>query len=196
MVLLDQDLSVLSVPCACPVLVRPAETEREIRLTRSENLIEWAIEQAPAIEPVVVVAEARNPMLSRELGLSLANFGHAEVVESEIGWQVGLVVSSKQRPGLHHVRPFREPPSPPPVVLGDGVELRKIEREQSNRRVPNPRHRFTQGHTRSPRRVSIREGYRGTTDASRQAVRMSTGWGRTTDAIETFMVPSSIDRSP
>src|SRR5216683_2120198 len=196
MVLLNQDLSVLSVPCARPVLVRPAETEREIRLARSENLIEWAIEQAPAIEPVVVVAEARNPMPAGELGLSLANFRHAEVVESEIGWQVGLVVSSKQRPGLHHVRPFREPPSPPPVVLGDGVELRKIEREQSNRRAPDPRHRFTQEHTRSRRRVSMREGYRVTTPASRQVVRMSTGWGRTTDGIQAFMIPLSIDCSP
>ena len=43
---------------AGPGLVGPAEAEREVGRARLEHLVERALEQAPALEPVVVVAEA------------------------------------------------------------------------------------------------------------------------------------------
>ena len=52
----------------------------------------------------------------------------AHVIESKLAGQVRLPVPRKQRTRLGHVPPFRKPRSPPLVILGNGVKLRKIER--------------------------------------------------------------------
>ena len=54
----DQDLVASAVPAPGPVLVGPAEAEREVGLAGRQHLVERALEQPPAAEPVVVVAEA------------------------------------------------------------------------------------------------------------------------------------------
>ena len=70
MLLLHQDLLLGAVPAPRPVLVRPADAEREIERPVSQQLVERTLEQAPAGEPVVVVAEAVNAVLARELDLA------------------------------------------------------------------------------------------------------------------------------
>jgi hypothetical protein len=44
-----------------------------------------------------------------------------EVIEAEVGWEVGLAVAAELGPGLHNVSPLGEPLSRPAVVLRDGV---------------------------------------------------------------------------
>ena len=67
----------------------------------------------------------------RQRRLLLAHFGHTQVVEPEIGRQVGLVMPPKERPCLHHVAPLRESGAPPPVVLRERVVLRQVEGDDS-----------------------------------------------------------------
>ncbi len=66
-------------------------------------------------------------MAAGQLGLGLAYLGNPEVVVAELAGNVGLVVTGEERLGLGDVGPLGESLAPPLVVLGDGVELRKIE---------------------------------------------------------------------
>ena len=67
--LLDEHLLRTRVPGAGPVLVRPRQAEGEVRLATGEHLLERALEHAASLEPVVVVAEAFDPVATSELGL-------------------------------------------------------------------------------------------------------------------------------
>jgi hypothetical protein len=75
-------------------------------------------------EPVVPVAERFDPILPGQGSLRFPRLRHAQVVEAQIGREVGLVMPPEQRLGLRHVGPFCEPLAPPPVVLRDGMKLR------------------------------------------------------------------------
>ena len=122
-----QHLAGAGVPVAGPLLVGPAEGEREVRRTRGQHLVEGPLEQPLPVEPVVVVDESRHPVGRGQVRLRLADLGEAEVVVAEITGDVGLVVPRVERPGPVDTRPLGEPLAPPLVVLGDGVELRQVE---------------------------------------------------------------------
>ena len=83
------------------------------------------------VEPIVIVTESRQPVAFGQRRLLLAHFGHTQVVEPEIGRQVGLVMPPEERPCLHHVAPLRESGAPPPVVLRERVVLRQVEGDHS-----------------------------------------------------------------
>ena len=97
--LAHQDFAIPIGPAPGPRFVRPAETEREIGLATREDLRERALQQAPALEPVVVVAEGRDPVRTRQLGLRGACFGQPEVVEPELARQARLAVAAETRSG-------------------------------------------------------------------------------------------------
>ena len=61
----------------------------------------------------------------------MAGCAHAQVIEPEIGRQVGLVVAVKKRGGFGDVGPFREALSPPLVVFRDRMELRQVEGDKT-----------------------------------------------------------------
>ena len=127
----DQYLLLAAVPRPRPVLVGPAEHEGEIGLPRSEHLLHGTLHQPVTVEPIVIVTESRQPVAFSQRRLLLAHFGHTQVVEPEIGRQVGLVMPPKERPCLHHVAPLRESGAPPPVVLRERVVLRQVEGDDS-----------------------------------------------------------------
>src|SRR5262245_6908998 len=117
-----------SVPHPGPTFVGPAQAERKIRPAGSEDLFERALEQPSSIsEPVVVGASAFDAVLTREPRLRLAGLRLSQVVEAEVGRDVRLIVTAKQRARLRGVRPFRETRTPPFVVLRDRMKLREIE---------------------------------------------------------------------
>src|SRR5581483_645977 len=113
-----------------PVLVGPADAEREVGTPAPEHLVERPLEEAPAAEPIVVVAEPVNAVRAGELRLLVAHLRDPEVVEPELGRQVGLVVALEPRPGRGDVRPLGEARAPPPVILRDRMELRQVEGDQ------------------------------------------------------------------
>src|SRR5687767_1763210 len=129
----DQDLRILPVPPSRPVLIGPAEAERKPRLSRRENLVHRSLEQPVAAEPVVVIAEAEDAVLLRKLGLCGAGFRQAQVVETEIRWEVRLMVSGELRARAYDVGPLGEALAPPPIILRDRVELGKVECDDARR---------------------------------------------------------------
>ncbi len=98
---------VAAVPAPRPVLVRPADAEREVGFAAAVHLVERTLEQAPPVEPVVVVAEAVDAVAARERGLRGARLGDAQVVEAEIRRQVRLVVPGEERSCAHDVASTR-----------------------------------------------------------------------------------------
>src|SRR6266496_4535034 len=124
--LLHQNLVLASVPNACPILVSPAETKRKVRLARHKHLIERSIQKAFACEPIVVVAEAGDSILPRQLGLSFTGFRNAKIVKPEIGGQVWLVVAAKKRTRFSDVRPLGKSFTPPCIILGYRMILRQV----------------------------------------------------------------------
>src|SRR5439155_4933914 len=68
--LLHQHFRLAPVPNTRPILVSPAETKREVRLTRSQHFVEGPFEQALALEPIVKVTEACHSVLPRQVRLS------------------------------------------------------------------------------------------------------------------------------
>jgi hypothetical protein len=131
--LLEQDLRTAAVPRTGPVLVRPAQAEREVDLRVLEESLDGALEHPSAVEPVVVEAEAVHAVATREVRLPLQDLGEPQVVESHVGRQAGLVVPAEPGQRLRHVRPLREPRTPPRVVLGDRVKLGEVECNQADR---------------------------------------------------------------
>src|SRR6266516_7818052 len=93
----EQDVDVLTKPAARPWLVCPGEAERKVWAPAPERVLEGFLQQPSPVEPVVPIAEGFDSVLLRELGLSLACLGHAEIVEAEVCGEVGLVVPCDQR---------------------------------------------------------------------------------------------------
>jgi SAM-dependent methyltransferase len=141
--LFDEHAIGLVVPDAAPGLIRPCETEGEIRLTCLQHLRVGALEDAPTREPVVPVAERLDAVRTGEGSLLFTGFGKTEIVETQVCRQVRLAVSAKERPGFRGIGPFREAGSPPVVVLRDRMKLGEVERENS--RSPLVRLRFAHG---------------------------------------------------
>jgi hypothetical protein len=121
--LLNQEILVLSVPTPRPIVVCPAETEGKLGTAGGQHLVEGSVQEAPTVKPIVVMAEPTEAVFLRQVCLRVSRFRKAKVVEAQVGWDVGLVVSSEQRSRFRDVGPFREPLSPPIVVLGDRIEL-------------------------------------------------------------------------
>ena len=123
--LLHQHLALAAVPGAAPVLVGPGQAVGEVRLAAGADLLDRALQQPVAVEPVVVVAEAADAVLPRQRRLRGARLGQAQVVEAELARQVRLVMALVERPRLGDVAPLGEALAPPGVVLRDRVELRQ-----------------------------------------------------------------------
>lgn len=111
-----------------PGVVGPAKAEGKVGFAALHHGIEHLREQPFATtKPVVPIAEALDAGFACQLRLSFAGLRHAQVVEAQVAWQLGLVVSLEEGLGTRHVGPLRESRFPPPVVLGRGIELRKVE---------------------------------------------------------------------
>ncbi len=126
-VLREEHVLRAAVPHPRPVLVGPAQAEGEVGLATGQHLVERPLEDAPAVEPVVVVDEAADAVLARQRRLRFPHLGHAQVVEAEIGWQMRLIVAREEWLGLRDVAPLREALAPPLVVLVDRMKLRQVE---------------------------------------------------------------------
>src|SRR5262245_18840819 len=120
-----------AVPLPRPFLVGPAQAERKVGLAGFQNFLKWTLQQAAAVEPVVVIAEAVDSVFAGQVGLSLPRLWQSQVVEAQIGRQVRLVVPPKLRLAAGDVRPLGEAAYPPPIVLRDRVVLGKVKRDQS-----------------------------------------------------------------
>nr|WP_246173707.1 hypothetical protein [Limnoglobus roseus] len=80
--LVDQDFFKSSVPIAAPRLIGPAEAKREVWLATLQDLVHWAMQQAAAAEPVMIIAKATNTVLSGELGLCGTGFWQPQIIEA------------------------------------------------------------------------------------------------------------------
>src|SRR5262249_14338248 len=118
-----------------PRLVRPTDAERKVRFAGSQHVVEGALQDAPAGEPVVGVAETMNAVLPLELRLGRARLRRTAVVEPEAGGRLRLIMALEQRPRRGNARPFGEALAPPCVILGDRMVLRQIERDQPDVRI-------------------------------------------------------------
>jgi len=131
MLLRHQNLPLLSRPTTTPRFVGPAKAEWKVGRARAQYFIERAIQQAPSGKPVVVVAESVNAICSREIRLRRPNLWHPQVAEPEIGRKLRLIVAPKERTRFRYVGPLGKASTPPRIVLGYRVKLRKVERDRA-----------------------------------------------------------------
>jgi hypothetical protein len=61
-----------TVPGPCPRFISPAKTEREIGLPRGKDFVKRSVEKLFSVKPVVIVAEGRDSVFLRKLGLLLS----------------------------------------------------------------------------------------------------------------------------
>ena len=147
--LLEEQLVGGALPPPVPALVGPAEREGKIRVTERAHLIEGPTQHPPSTEPVVVVEEARDPVLASEQRLSVPGLGHLEVIEPELARKVGLPVAGVQGFAAGDDAPLGETGTVPGIVLRHLVELRKIERQhvwRPGRNVPPLRRQIGHQH--------------------------------------------------
>src|SRR5438874_9465211 len=95
------------------------------------------------IEPVMIVAKAVEPIFPGQINLCLPHFGQPQIVETKIGWQVWLVVASKERPRFHNVGPLSKPLAPPRIVFRDRVKLRQVKSNRPDSHPPPADSRLT-----------------------------------------------------
>src|SRR6059058_5875073 len=74
----------------------------------------------------MVIAEASDSIVPRQIGLSFAGFRKTKIVKSEIGRQVRLVMAAKKRARLCNVRPFGKSFTPPCIILEYRMILRQV----------------------------------------------------------------------
>ena len=82
MLLADEDLLILSIPAAGPVLIGPAQTEGQVEAGVGEDLPQGSVEQALAAKPVIVITEAVNAVLTRQPDLFGLDLGEAQVIKT------------------------------------------------------------------------------------------------------------------
>ena len=63
--------------------------------------------------------------------LGLARFGQAQIVETEIGGQMRLIMTGEKWTGFGDIDPFGEALAPPGIVLRDGMKLREVESDEA-----------------------------------------------------------------
>jgi hypothetical protein len=122
-----------ALPPSVPTFVRPAECEWKVGMPRRQHLVEWATQHPSSTEPVVVIEESRDGVLTCQSGLQIPRFRNAEIVEPELSRKVGLTVSRVQGLALGDDAPLSESPAVPRVVLRNVVELGQIESENLRR---------------------------------------------------------------
>ena len=123
-------LFLFAAPPPLPGFVRPRKTKRKIWPAGCKHVVERTLEQPLSAEPVVPAAEAADTVASRQGRLRLPRLRNAQIVETEVGRNMRLVMAVEQRLSLRHVRPFSEAFSPPAVVAqvsGGTVEDRTRE---------------------------------------------------------------------
>ena len=125
--LFQQVVARASVPGTSPVLIGPAEAEGEVGFARCQHLVKGAFQNTPAVEPVMVVTEAVDAVLSCQFGLRLTRLGKSQVVEAEVCRQVRLFMTPEQRFSLGDIGPLGESFAPPFVIFGNGVVLGEVE---------------------------------------------------------------------
>src|SRR5262249_21888194 len=80
--LCDEDFFRCPIPSPSPVFICPADAKRMIQAMVVENLLQRSLQKLPAVEPVVVVAEAIDAKMLCErllLGLDLRD---AQIIET------------------------------------------------------------------------------------------------------------------
>ena len=122
--MLDQDLIGGTVPDAGPGLIGPAQAEREVWLSRAEDLIDRAFQQPKASQPIVIITESFDSVFLGETGLRGPCLWEPEIVETKIGRQIGLTMPSEKWLGLYGIGPFGKPFSPPFIVFWNRMVLR------------------------------------------------------------------------
>lgn len=131
MLLTDQNVVFHTVPAPAPVLVGPAEAERQVDVRRLEELVDRLLQQAFAGEPEIVEAEAADTIKLRQRGLLAHDVDKTQIIEAQFARQVRLIMPEELRHGPADVRPFGEARAPPFIVLGDRVELRQVEGDRA-----------------------------------------------------------------
>src|SRR6185295_4839967 len=122
-----QHLVLPSVPPARPVFVRPADAERKTGTSVFEQPLERSLEQALAVEPVVVEAETTHSVALGQGHLLDVGLWKAEIVVAQIRGETRLKVPLEVRACAGDVPPLREALPPPDIIFRDGMELGEIE---------------------------------------------------------------------
>ena len=126
MLLSDEDLVLEPVPRARPIFIRPGNTERIVWFVLFDQSLERQIQQPPAGEPVIEVAEAIQAISLRELGLLLTDFFDAKIIKAQVRRYMRLIMTRIVRPRLCDIRPIGKSLSPPAVIFRNGMILRQI----------------------------------------------------------------------
>src|SRR6185312_12376006 len=124
-----QDLMFLPVPAARPGLVRPRQAERDVEILHPEEQVRRRFEQLLACEPIMIMAKTRYPVFARHFNLAANDATIALIVITVLG-NARLIVAGKERARAFDVDPVGESRAPPAVILGNGVKLRKIDRDE------------------------------------------------------------------
>jgi len=116
-----------AMPDSGPGTVRPAQAEWKIRDSGTDHVVERPLQQALAVEPVVVITKRLDTIALRQTCLFLADIGHPQVIKTQVGGQIRLPVAKKQRLGLGGIGPLGKPLAPPEIVFRNGMKLRQIQ---------------------------------------------------------------------
>ena len=125
----DENLGVEAVPASRPVLIGPAQREREVDRRIVQQVAQRRVKELPPVEPVVVHDKSVDAVFPGQRRLAAHNLGIRQVVPTELARLRRLRMSLVDGPGALGVEPIGKPASPPGVVLRDLMELRKIEGE-------------------------------------------------------------------
>src|SRR5690606_6999436 len=133
MLLSNEYLIVPAVPPARPIFIGPAEAKGKVETLIGQPVLERLLEQTLSSKPVKIKTKAFQTVELRQLNLTALHLFIAEVVVTELVWNVRLVVTGKQRLCRTHICPLCKTFPPPFIILGDGVKLRKIKGNHTNR---------------------------------------------------------------
>src|SRR5262249_19671801 len=120
-----------AVPRASPILIRPADAERQVKVWIVRILFQRQLKQTPPQKPIKIETERPDAVELRELDLTPLNVNQAQVVEAEFAWQARLRMPPEAGKSTRDTRPFRKSATPELVVLGDRMKLGEVESDRT-----------------------------------------------------------------
>ena len=135
-ILLEDDLAVVSIPAARPVFVCPHDGKWKIQFRTGKKRLDRFLQDAFAAEPIIIKAEPVQARLLCHLDLPGHDVRLTKIVITELFGQPRLIVAGEPGHGARDIAPFGESRAPGFVVFGNGMKLRQIECDRLGARRP------------------------------------------------------------
>jgi hypothetical protein len=91
------------------------------------NLVERPFKKPLPVKPIMIIAKSMYAIFPGQFCLSDSRLLKPQIIKTEIGGYMGLIMPREKRLSFCHIPPFSKALSPPRIILRNRVVLREVE---------------------------------------------------------------------